>query len=408
MIKKILLKITPAVSLYHFLLSFLGSVIYRFPSKKIKVIGVTGTNGKSTTVYLITAILREAGYSVASTSSVSFDINGNKEENLLKMTMPGRMKIQRFLRQAVNNGCTHAVLEVSSEGIKQHRHRFINFHTSVITNLSKEHIEAHGGFKNYKKAKGKLFSSTKNIHIINLDDKNSEYFFSFSAKKKITYAVEQKNADIVGSNVQSNNNGVSFVCENESFFLPFKGRFNVYNALCALSVASSEEISFNIVKKVFSEAIPVPGRMEEVISTPYKVFVDYAVTPDTLKEVYGTLKKDFSPQKMICVLGSCGGGRDKWKRPVMGEVAGALCDKVIITNEDPYNENPLQIIDDVASGVPKAEKILDRRKAIKKAVASAKKGDVVIITGKGCEKWMCVSGGKKIPWDDCKIVKEVI
>ena len=176
---------------YHFLLAFLGAFIFRFPSRKLKVIGVTGTNGKSTIVEMITKILAATEYKVASLSSIKFKIGGKEWPNTLKMTMPGRFKLQRFLRQAVNSGCKYVVLEVTSEGIKQYRHKFIDFDAAVFTNLSPEHIEAHGSFENYRAAKGKLFQAAKNVHVINIDDENREYFLQFPAEKKYTYGLNQ-------------------------------------------------------------------------------------------------------------------------------------------------------------------------------------------------------------------------
>ena len=387
-------------NLYHFLLSFLGALIYRFPSEKIKVFGVTGTNGKTTTVHILSSILSEAGYSVASTSSVRFEINGEEKINFLKMTMPGRFVIQKFLRDAVNAGCDYAIIEVSSEGVKQHLHRFINFHTAVITNLSKEHIESHGGFEKYKKAKGKFFKAVKERHVLNLDDKYKDYFLSFPAEEKIGYSTKNKEAFLFIEEIKSSASGVFF----GEYFLPLKGEFNAYNALAAMAVAFSEGVSKEAVKRALLKVNLVPGRMEEVISSPFRVFVDYAVTPDALSFVYKTLRRDFSPQKMICVLGACGGGRDKWKRPLLGEIANEMCDKVIVTNEDPYDEDEESIISEVApSG---AEKIVDRKKAIERAVELAETGDLVIITGKGSEVWMCLANGEKIPWSDRDMVKE--
>lgn len=184
-IKKFIPK--PILKMYYAFWPFLGAVIYRFPSKKIKVIGVTGTNGKTSVVHLATHILENSGYEVASISSLRFKI-GNKEwKNILKMTMPGRMKVQRFLKQAVNANCEFVVIEVTSEGIKQFRHKHIQFDTVVFTNLTKEHIESHGSFENYKKTKGELFALPHRISIVNIDDENAEYFLSFAAHKKIGY-----------------------------------------------------------------------------------------------------------------------------------------------------------------------------------------------------------------------------
>lgn len=402
--KELLKKFIPPFLLnwYHYILALLGVIFYCFPSRKIKIIGVTGTNGKTTVVNLTTKILEEAGYKVVSLSSIKFKIGEREWPNTLKMTMPGRFQIQKFLRQAVASGCKFAVLEVTSEGIKQHRHRFINFDTAVFTNLTPEHIEAHGGFENYKKAKGKLFQATKNIHIINIDDENANYFLQFPAKKKYTYGLNK--GDINAKNFQ--------------FKLQLTGDFNVYNALAAACAGVSQGVNLEICKKVLEMVGSIPGRMEEVISQPFKIFVDYAFTPNALEKVYQTLinlkPKTYNLKpKLICVLGACGGGRDKWKRPVLGEIAAKYCDEVIVTNEDPYDENPYQILSMIKSGISKSQfptsnfyEILDRREAIRKSLALAKPGDVVIITGKGCEPWICVAGGKKIPWDDREVVKE--
>ena len=374
---------------YHFLLVFFGALLYRFPSRKLKVIGVTGTNGKTTVVNLTTEILEKAGYKTASLSSIKFKIADKERPNTLKMTMPGRFKLQRFLRQAVGAGCQYAILEVTSEGIKQYRHKFINFDIAVFTNLTPEHIEAHHGFENYKKAKGKLFQTTKGIHVINIDDKNADYFLKFPADKKYTYGLNQ--GDINNKDIQLK--------------LRLPGDFNIYNALAATCVGLSQGVNLETCKKILEKVEGIPGRMEEVVFQPFKVFVDYAFTPDALEKVYQTLKPKNA--KMLCVLGSCGGGRDKWKRPVLGKIAAQYCDKIILTNEDPYDEDPMEIIKQVAEGAEgKAEKILDRREAIKKALKFTQTGDVVVITGKGCEPWLCVANGKKIPWDDRKVVRE--
>src|SRR3989339_1950371 len=190
-IKSFVRKLIPGfvLSIYHYKLALLGALIYGFPSRKLIIIGVTGTSGKSTTVDLITKILERSGEKVASISTIRFKIANKEWKNNLKMTMPGRFKIQKFLRQAVNAGCQYAVLEVTSEGIRQHRHRFIDFDTAVFTNITPEHVERHGSFEKYREAKGKLFQSCKNIHITNLDDKNAEYFLQFPASKKTGYRI---------------------------------------------------------------------------------------------------------------------------------------------------------------------------------------------------------------------------
>lgn len=378
--KNLIKKFTPSflLSFYHYCLAFFGAFFYGFPSKKITVVGITGTSGKTTVVELTNHILQKAGLKSCAISSIA-------SQNL-KMTMPGRFKIQKFLKKAVKSGYKIAILEVTSEGIKQYRHKFIKFDVAVFTNLSKEHIESHKGFKNYKKAKAKLFKECKNTHIINTDDKNASYFWQIPAKKKIGFSSQ----------------------EFEKFLpqLNILGEFNKYNALAAAKTAMALRISLENCKKALREFESIEGRMEIVSKSPL-VIVDYAHTPKALEEVYKTLKSRGPTSALICVLGSCGGGRDKWKRPVMGKIAKQYCQKVIITNEDPYDEDPMEIINQVA-GNTQAEKILDRKEAIKKAIYLAKPENAVIITGKGSETWMCIKNGKKIPWNDKEIAKGII
>lgn len=406
------------LSWYHFLLAFLGAFFYRFPTKKLKVIGVTGTKGKSTVVELGERILEEAGYKVASISSIKFKIGKKEWKNELKMTMPGRFKLQRFLRKALNKGCQYAILEVTSEGILQYRHKFIDFDVAVFTNLSPEHIERHGSFEKYREAKGKLFKQCLKTHIINLDDRNSEYFLQFSAEKKFGFSILRDRASYIeAENIKEFLNGISFEIQGVNFNLNLISKFNVENALAAICLALSQDVSLENCKKTLEKIKGIPGRMEIVIRKPFKVIVDYAHTPDSLEKVYKTVSR-FKVQgsKLVCVLGSCGGGRDKWKRPKLGEIAAKYCDEIILTNEDPYNENPLQIINEIEQGILKLKaqnsklktfhKILDRREAINKALSSAKPTDTIIITGKGSESWMCIEKGKKIPWDDRQIVRE--
>lgn len=412
--KKLFKKITPSflIDKYHYLPALLGAFLYGFPSKKLKIVGITGTNGKSTVVNLVSKILEEAGFRVASTSSIEFKIGEKKWPNTLRMTMMGGFQLQRFLRQALEADCQYAVLEVTSEGIKQYRHKFIDFGITVLTNLTPEHIEAHGGFENYKKAKAKIFQMTKKIHVINLDDVHAKYFLKFPAKTKFCYGMktqpESKKCNFIKAiDPEVSAQGVSFKINNSQFNLKLLGGFSVYNALAAICVGLSQDIPLETLKNALEKIKRMPGRMEEVISGAFKVIVDYAFTPNALKQVYLTLKNNFNPKKMICVLGSCGGGRDKWKRPVLGELAARFCDEIIVTNEDPYDEDPKEIIEQIADGTRgKAKKILDRREAIRTALKLANSGDLVIITGKGCEPCICVAGGRRIPWDDRMVVRE--
>ena len=403
------------LSWYHLSLAFLGALIYGFPSKKLKVIGITGTKGKSTVVELTGVILEQAGYKIASLSSIKFKINKEEWSNKLKMTMPGRFRIQRFLRKAVKSGCRYAILEVTSEGILQHRQRFIDFDVALFTNLSPEHIERHGSFERYRQAKGKLFKQCKKNHIINLDDESAEYFLEFKATKKCGYGLEVSSLhSVIAKNPQTLNNRIKFSVKNTEFNLALSGKFNVYNSLAAICIGLSQGVDLEISKKALEKVKGIPGRMETVMEKPFKVIVDYAHTPDSLEKVYQTISNFQLPaSSLICVFGSCGGGRDKWKRPEMGKIAAKYCDKIILTNEDPYDEDPSRILSEIKSGIPDTKYnilniILDRRKAIKKALKAAKQEDTIIITGKGSEPWMCLANNKKIPWSDKEIIKQEI
>lgn len=441
--KELIKKIIPKflLSFYYLIFPFIGNIIYGCPSRKLKIIGITGTNGKSTVANLITDILEEAGFSVASISSIRFKIADKEWENNLKMTMPGRMMVQRFLNKAVRAGCDYVVLEVTSEGIKQFRHKFIEFDVAVLTTLTAEHIESHGSFVKYKEAKGELFKAllcgcvnqtektlrTRKISIVNLDNPHADYFLGFSASDKYGFSISSfrgserekriinnRNVKVIAAEeVEILPDGIRFFFSGTEFNLKLIGKFNVYNALAAISIGVSQGINLETIRKALTRVEKIPGRMEIIAVKPFTVIVDYAHTPDALEEVYCTIQNQLinnGKQKIRCVLGSAGGGRDKWKRPEMGKIAAKYCDQIILTNEDPYNEDPEQIISEIESGVIKGEKqdimvkILDRKEAIKEVLISANPGDVVIITGKGSEPWLMVKR-KRISWDDREIVR---
>ena len=409
-IKKIAKFIIPSflIGWYHFLQAFLGAVFYRFPSKKVTVIGITGTNGKSTVIKMLFEILKDK-YKVASFSSIESRIGDERWKNNLRMTMPGRLTLQKFLRRAVNSNCQYVILEVTSEGIKQYRHKFIDFNIAIFTNLSPEHIESHGSFEKYRLAKTELFKATKGIHILNMDDDNIQYY-NFPANEKYYYGISKSSGEgkeIKAVNCISNENGSTFSVNGANFHLSLLGSFNIYNALAAISVGLSQNVSLESCLESLKRINSISGRMEIIISEPFKVIVDYAFTPNALDKVYDSVQKSFKPNKLICVLGSCGGGRDKWKRSVLGKIAQKHCQEIIVTNEDPYDENPEEIIEQVLEGAgANAKKIIDRREAIKKALKIAEEGDIVLITGKGSESSICLKDGKRISWDDRIVVKE--
>lgn len=406
---------------YHFLWAFLSAVFYGFPSKKIFVIGVTGTKGKTTTLEVINSILEAAGKKTAILSSLRVKIGGDSEKNLSGNTMPGRFFIQRFLSKAVKAGCGYALIEVTSQGVSMSRHRFINWNVGVITNIAPEHIESHGSFEKYRAAKlnflkyvlkkgGKVF--------VNKDDKNSEFFVQSLNKEKILLFSKEENL-ISGFDKESSMN----LAKMERSDKLFPSDFNKENVAAAAALAKYLGISDGIIVSAIQRLETVPGRMEFVQREPFTVVVDYAHTPDSLQKLYHSLSaikaERHNPEvKLICVLGSAGGGRDKWKRPEMGKIAADYCDEIFLTNEDPYDEPPAEIIDQIENGIrlnPRFDsrkfavhKILDRREAIEKALTLAKKGDIIVISGKGSESFICLDHGKKIPWSDRETVLELL
>lgn len=451
---------------YHFSWGVLGNLIYGNPSQKMIVIGVTGTTGKTTSVYLIAQMLKSAGYKVGYTSTAMFG-DGNKEWlNDKKMTMPGRLFNFQLMNRMVKNKCQYAVVETSSEGIIQYRHRFINYDVLVLTGLYPEHIESHGSFEAYREAKGMLFAHLKdcktkyidsNSHvkkveagikklsldrvkktiIVNGDDEHKDYFLNFWAESKMEYHLTERvpleiNEEdfisrdhnwhkLIACQVKISRENSSFVfCYDGQCFkdnqieLKLLGDFNIANAMNAAAVGLAQGLEVEQIKQGLESVSGIPGRLEQINEGQnFSVIVDYAFEPRAVTKLYETIAL-IPHNRIIHILGSAGGGRDVARRPVLGKIAGAKADVVIITNEDPYEDDPQIIIDQVTLGAEKSGKVLDknlfkimdRREAIAKAFSLVRESDIVLLTGKGSEQAICVKGGKKIPWDDRVVVKE--
>ncbi|MDD5050615.1 MAG: UDP-N-acetylmuramyl-tripeptide synthetase [Candidatus Pacebacteria bacterium] len=399
--------------IYHYKIALLGAILYRFPSRKIKVVGITGTKGKTTTTELTAKVLEEAGFKVASMGTLQFKIGGDTKRNLYKMTMPGRFFTQKFLHDAVNAGCDWAVIEMTSEGAKQFRHKYIDLDALIVTNISPEHIESHGSYEKYVEAKLSIahaleHSEKKNRAIIvNKDSAEAEKFLSLNIPRKYPYSLKDAGSHTLGGA------GIEFGFNGVRISSPLPGLFNVYNMLGVATFARSQGIETAVIKKALEKVSLVRGRMERVtlpgdVKTKkiqdFTVIVDYAHTADSLEKVYQT----FGASDKICVLGNTGGGRDKWKRPEMGKIADTYCSQIILTNEDPYDEDPEGIVKEMAKGMIKHHPriIMDRREAIHSALKDARKGEVVIITGKGTDPYIMEANGAKTPWDDATIVRE--
>ncbi|MES2007189.1 MAG: UDP-N-acetylmuramoyl-L-alanyl-D-glutamate--2,6-diaminopimelate ligase [Patescibacteria group bacterium] len=406
--KKLLKKLLPPKMLgaYHYSLAMLGAFFYGFPSRKLMVIAVTGTKGKSSTVEIIHSILTAAGLTVAAASTIRFTIGEISEPNLFKMTMPGRFFLQQFLRKAVNRGATHAVIEMTSEGAKQFRHKGIELDALVFTNLAPEHLESHGSIEAYAAAKLSLAKHLEEspkrprFLVANGDDKWGKEFLKTKVEHSVPFSLS------LAEPYSVDDKSIRFVWkQGDLFTVPLPGLFNLKNVLAALTLGEAIGLELSVMHKALEHMHPIAGRAERVVKgQQFTVMVDYAHTPDSLRALFETFKQ----KRIIAVMGSTGGGRDKWKRQEMGRIAEEYCDTVFLTNEDPYDEDPQAIIDDISRGFAKKRPhvILDRRGAIREAFREAKEGDVVLITGKGTDPYIMGPRESKQEWSDKKVAEE--
>jgi len=407
---------------YHKLKAVVAAVWYRFPSEQMTVIGVTGTNGKTTTCHLITDILREAGNKVGMITTADFRIVDQVIPNQFKMTTLSPFVTQKMLRQMVNRGCTYAVVEVTSHAMDQSRLWGVNIDCAIFTNISHEHLDYHGTKKDYIQAKGKLFASLNyskrkpnipKMSILNGDDPESVYFEQFVADRTYIYGLSKGSFQGLSPVFRADGTYFIYKVPNAQIDvdLPLPGQFNVENALAAATLAVALQINLDIIKKALENAGSVPGRIERIDEgQKYTVIVDYAHTPDSLEKLLAMFS-ELTKKRLIVVFGATG-DRDRTKRPEMGKIVDKYADLILLTNDDPYTEDPIQIIEEVTKGISREEgarfwKIPNRRQAIRVALALAKEDDTVIVAGKGCEEFQVV-GDQKIPSDDRHIVRDYL
>lgn len=428
-IKKIVPR--PLIRVYHYCLAVLAAAWYRHPSERLIVIGVTGTSGKSTAVYLITKMLEHAGFRVGAASTILFKVDKKEWLNDKKMTMVGRFATQKLISDMAKANCQYAVIETTSQGIEQFRHHGINYDVLVFTNLYPEHIEAHGSFENYKNAKLKLFTKLKSdqpkiiagqkikkVIVANLDDEHSADFLKPWAEEKYGFTLtDASTADarvIRAEDIAHTDRGVTFTVGHEPFTVNLLGRHNISNAMAAATVGISQGLAASRISAALETIHGIPGRLEFIErGQNFSVVVDYAFEPRAVQALYDVVKT-LKHKRVIHVLGSAGGGRDVARRPKLGELAAQNADTVIVTDEDPYDDDPMAIINQVADGAVQAGKIahenlfmvLDRRAAIRQALSLAQKGDIVLVTGKGSEQGIVRKNNSIEPWDDRRIVGE--
>ncbi len=388
-------------------LALLACQWYRAPSQDLWMVGITGTNGKTTTSYLIKSIWEKEGKPGGLLGTIGYQIGEEVREE--ELTTPQSLDLQRILRQMVERSVDRVVMEVSSHALSQKRVLGTDFDLAVFTNLSRDHLDYHKDMESYFQAKLILFEGLKSgaIALLNLDDPRTSLIHQQTRAKVLTYSLKQK-ADVwaKGYRLFPNRSEVEVVTPRGEITLKSKllGKANLYNLLAAVGAALAGGSPLEAIKEGIESLPSVRGRMEVVEGGGYKILIDYAHTPDALQNLLTSLR-EIVTGRLILIFG-CGGNRDQGKRPVMGRVGSRLADKLILTSDNPRWEDPKQIIDQIAAGVEgEFEVVEERREAIRTALRQAKRGDWVIVAGKGHERRQIVRD-KAIPFDDRQVVEE--
>lgn len=400
----------------------LATVFYNHPSRQLRMIGVTGTNGKTTTTYLIKAILEEAGYGVGLIGTIQSLIG--QRAIPVKNTTPESLDLQQFLREMADEQLGYAVMEVSSHALSIGRVAGCEYDTAVFTNLTRDHLDFHATFENYAAAKAMLFAGLgKEVYkkgpktaVINLDDTYGKYMTDHTNSEVLTYGL-QPDAALQARNVQVTARGTSFIAVTPQGEIPLQlkitGMFNVYNTLAAIGAGLAEGIPLEIMKSALEKFVSVAGRFELVDEgQDFAVVVDYAHTPDGLENIFQTAQK-FTQGRIIAVFG-CGGDRDRTKRPIMGALAARYANFAVITSDNPRSEEPLSIMQDIENGFLEAggradqyTMIAERREAIREALTRARPEDIVLIAGKGHETYQILKE-RTISFDDREVARKIL
>jgi len=393
------------------------SARYGNPAKSLKVIAITGTNGKTTTACFINEILKEAGMKTAMFTTALIEISGKSKLNDLNVTVASTSRMQQFFRDAKRAKVDYVILEVTSHALQQHKLASVPIEVAVMTNLTQDHLDYHGTMEKYAAAKGKLFASRPSFIVLNRDDEWFDFFDTFSASdQKITYGTnDEAETKIEHVKLYRKGSEATVVIDHQTkleLATALPGKFNVYNMVAAAATAYLLGVKLTDIVEGVANLEGVPGRFERVVEgLEYDVIVDYAHTPDALEKLLEAART-LTKNRVILVFGACG-DRDKTKRPMMGEIAALLADRIILTDEESYDEDPQAIRDQVHAGILAAKgdgkmlEIADRREAIEKAISIAKKGDTIFITGMGHEQYRIVNG-ERLPWNDADVVREVL
>lgn len=427
--KKLLKKLVPETSLprltFHRFKALIAAFRYGFPARKLTIIGITGTDGKTTTVGMIAHILNANGTKCGALSTAFFQIGDTVTWNPTQKTSPSPIIVQQFLKSCIDAGCTHAVLECSSHGLLQGRVNHTWPTVAGMTNLAEEHLDYHGTMNEYLKAKSLLFTMLRKdsgLAVLNADDRSYDSLKNISSPWRIDYSVQKKfgkpesdhvcavwiengkaDTGFITGTVRSNAEDASHPLR-----IPVSGAFNLQNALCAIGCTHGVNVMLADAVNALSTFRGIPGRMERVdAGQQFPVYIDFTVTPQSYESTLSTLRASLKPGgKLLVLTGSCG-DRMKEKRPVVGKIVSAYADITVVSNEDPYTEDPQKIIDEVWGGIDQKEteahRIFDRREAIRFLLKKARKDDIVIFCGKGSDTTMWVKSGQ-IPWNEREIV----
>lgn len=393
-------------------LAFLSANYYDNPSEKLKLVGITGTNGKTTIASLLYQMFKKAGYKVGLLSTVKIMVD--EVEYKATHTTPDSLTINKYLDEMVGIGCEFCFMEVSSHGIHQKRTESLHFEGGVFTNLSHDHLDYHETFAEYRDVKKSFFDGLPKsaFAITNVDDKNGEVMFQNTAARKKTYALKTY-ADFKAQILENQLTGLVLKINNEEVWTKLIGSFNAYNILAIYGVALELGIESTEALRLLSELESVSGRFQFVVSAnKITAIVDYAHTPDALENVLKTIENIRTKNEQLITIVGCGGDRDKTKRPIMANIAASLSDKAIFTSDNPRTENPQTIIEEMEAGVEgqnfkKTISILDRKQAIKTACQMANSGDIILIAGKGHETYQEINGVRQ-DFDDMQIVQELL
>lgn len=396
-------------------LSLLAAKFYDFPSKRMQVAGITGTNGKTTTVYMVKSILDAGNKRTGIMGTIEY-LAGKYQFNAFNTT-PESLHIERLLSIMRGERIRNVVMEVSSHGLKTGRVNMVDFNVAGFTNLTQDHLDFHGTMENYREAKAMLIDKVNGKDkwaVLNMDDPSYEFFLNRVQCSYLSYSVENPDADLHLTGVTKIDAGYRFRLNsplgNEEIHLKLPGRYNLNNALCAAGVALASGIDIDTVRRGLEGMSFVPGRMERVdINRDFKVYVDFAHTPDALGHVMKSAREIAGDRNLIAVFG-CGGDRDKSKRPLMSKAVSEYADIIFLTSDNPRTEDPEAIIEDAKAGLNHSKEtrvVLDRKGAITEAVLRASEGDVVVIAGKGHENYQVI-GKEKIHFDDREVVREAL